>query len=266
MQQKDDEDVALEDLDPTQRVFVQLGLRWHEDRSHQFLAILLGTAGTGKTTTLKTLLAELRGRGIGKVLVGAYTGVAASNVGMGARTLHDLFRLAKVNEASSDIMPLEEADLKEFKEDMAGLEMLIIDEMSMVSRVVLAQVHARLREWRLAEGERDLADKPFGGVSVILAGDLGQLPPVAVSPSLSLLNSSTMHGAREQKAANHGLRLFDQFTTVVRLRRIHRQPGVSPYKESLTRTRDGAMTKEDHQLWASHDLTPGGSSCTLSSS
>ena len=60
---------------------------------------------------------------------------------------------------------------------------------------------------------------------------------------------------REQKAANHGLRLFQQFKTVVRLRRIHRQPGASLYKESLIRTRDGAMTKGDHELWKEHDLT-----------
>ena len=49
--------------------------------------------------------------------------------------------------------------------------------------------------------------------------------------------------------------------TVVRLRRIHRQPGASVYKESLIRLRDGAMTKADVELWHLHDL--GDPRCTL---
>ena len=151
-------------------------------------------------------------------------------------------------------MPLQGEDLKEFKEAMEGLEMLVVDEFSMVSRLVLQQMHERLREWRLAEGQVELASQPFGGIAVILAGDMGQLPPIAVSPSFSLLNTSNVHDAREQKLLNHGKRLLQKFTTVVRLRRIHRQPGVSPYKESLIRLRDAAMTEEDHELWRQHNL------------
>ena len=283
-----EEAVSVEELDPTQRAFADMGLQWQEDlvasrarhapadQEPQFLAILLGTAGTGKTTTLKAFLSELRRRAEDeeleedrcrfKVHVGAYTGVAASNVGLGARTLHDLFQLAKVNEASGRLKDLEESDMKAFAEDMEGLELLVIDEMSMVSRVVLAQIQQRLREWRLHVGgprNEALAELPFAGVSVILAGDMGQLPPVAVSPSLSLLNNSTIHGGREEDTANHGLRLFFEFNTVVRLRRIHRQPGASQYKESLIRLRDGAQTEQDHALWSTHDLGVVNEACEL---
>ena len=77
-----------------------------------------------------------------------------------------------------------------------------------------------------------------------------------VPASWSLLHAHTVHGFTEAKLANVGLRLFDGCTrTVVRLRRIHRQPGASVYKESLLRSRDGAMTKEDHELWITHDST-----------
>ena len=51
-----------------------------------------------------------------------------------------------------------------------------------------------------------------------------------------------------------GARLFKGFTQVLRLRRIHRQPGASLYKESLIRLRDAAHTKDDHALWQQHDL------------
>ena len=50
------------------------------------------------------------------------------------------------------------------------MELLVIDEMSMVSRVVLAQVHSRLREWRQFKGLEDLAQKPFGGLAVVWGG------------------------------------------------------------------------------------------------
>ena len=91
--------------------------------------------------------------------------------------------------------------------------------------------------------------------------DMG-CPPAACEPllasfwpaaTLSLLNPSVAQGHDSQRA-NWGLRLFNRFTTVIRLRRIHRQPGASLYKESLIRLWDGAMTKEDHALWLQHDL------------
>ena len=257
--------VSLEKLDPTQRSFADLVLTWarvaqpcvSRPQPH-FFAVLLGTAGTGKTTTLQAVLERLQETGFRRILVSAYTGVAASNVGCGARTLHDLFQLSKVNAVSGELLPLGGKDLEKLAEDLDDLRLLVIDEISMVSRAMLADVDSRLKEWR-AFRKHSAKDAAFGGVGVILAGDFGQLPPTKAE-HLSLLCPNVLH-CLGFKRANHGLRLFDQFTTVVRLRRIHRQPGASTYKESLIRLRDGAMTKEDHALWSKHDLAADG--CTF---
>ena len=180
---------SLESLDPTQKAFAEMAQQWFTGQRPHFRAILLGTAGSGKTTTVKALLRDLKQRGLRKAALVAYTGVAASNMGSGARTLTDLFRLAKSNDASGELAPLDGDDLSNFVDDLDGLELLIVDEISMVSRVVLARIHARLRERRLATGRADLAGQVFGGIAVILAGDFGQLPPLGISPALSLLHS-----------------------------------------------------------------------------
>ena len=121
--------------------------------------------------------------------------MAATNIGLGARTLTDLFRLAKLNNASGELNALDDQELKDFCED-----------------------------------------------------------PVALPPTLSLLHREVMRGTREAKMASLGLRKIQEFITVVRLRRVHRQAGASLYKESLLRTRDGAMTQGDHALWRTHTL------------
>ena len=255
--QKVEAPVPLESLDPTQRAFADLVVGWAKTvlarrgnaarRQPEFCAVLLGTAGTGKTTTLQAVLERLRETGFAKVLVAAYTGVASSNVGAGARTLHDLFQLSKVNAASGELKPLDGEDLEKLAKDLEGLRLLVIDEVSMVSRPMLADVDTRLKEWR-AFTKHPAKKEAFGGVGVILAGDFGQLPPTKAE-HLSLLCPHELQGS-----AACGKRLFDRFKTVVRLRRIHRQAGASVYKESLIRLRDGAMTKEDWQLWQEHDL------------
>ena len=103
---------------------------------------------------------------------------------------------------------------------------------------------------------------PFGGVKLVLAGDFGQLPPVAVPPERTLLNPNPKTAGHDRQDVNLGLRLFQQIRIAFRLRRIHRQVGQSVYKESLLRLRDAAHTKADVELWKTHDLT-NLTTCTL---
>ena len=66
----------------------------------------------------------------------------------GARTLHDLFQLSKVNPCSGDLMALDGEDLEKLAKTLDGLQLVVMDEISMVSRKMLADVDRRLNEWR----------------------------------------------------------------------------------------------------------------------
>jgi MinD superfamily P-loop ATPase len=126
---------------------------------------ITGKAGTGKST----LLQHFRLHTKIPLVVLAPTGVAAVNVG--GETIHSFFKFAPnvtKKEARSDAYFCEERAL--YKK----LEMIIIDEISMVRSDLLDCVDTFLRVVR-----DDNSD--FGGVRMVFFGDLYQLPPVVTS-------------------------------------------------------------------------------------
>jgi len=131
---------------------------------------LTGRAGTGKTTFLKSLH-EFCPK---QFIVAAPTGVAAVNAG--GVTLHSFFQipLGPFLPGQSD-RPQDNRRFFRFskvkKQIINGLDLLVIDEISMVRADLLDALDAVLRRLR-----RD--DRPFGGVQLLLIGDLFQLPPV----------------------------------------------------------------------------------------
>ncbi|MFA3782761.1 helix-turn-helix domain-containing protein [Melioribacteraceae bacterium 4301-Me] len=139
---------------------------------------LTGKAGTGKTTFLQ----YLRQNSIKKIIIAAPTGVAAVNAG--GTTLHSLFQLplgiilpsTDFNENYSKFKnhPLLSKIhyTKEKLELLSNIELLIIDEISMASSYILDAIDTILRYVRKTN------NKPFGGVQLLLIGDLYQLPPV----------------------------------------------------------------------------------------
>lgn len=134
---------------------------------------LTGKAGTGKTTFLKGLLQECTD----KRVVVAPTGIAAINAN--GVTMHSFFQLPFhpfLPDAPS--MSSEVSDTN--KEIIRELELLIIDEVSMVRADMLDAIDYRLRKVRQNS-------EPFGGVQLLLIGDLFQLPPVAVPEEYDML-------------------------------------------------------------------------------
>lgn len=130
---------------------------------------ITGKAGTGKTT----LLREIRNRFEGKKVVAvlAPTGVAAENAN--GYTMHSFLRLPlKPYLPQHKVLP----NLYQLDDSAAdvvrSIEILIIDEISMVRCDMLDATDMILRHYRKSR-------KPFGGVQLVMFGDLYQLCPVA---------------------------------------------------------------------------------------
>lgn len=126
---------------------------------------LTGRAGTGKTTFLR----ELRQRGLKRMLVLAPTGIAAINAG--GSTLHSFFQLPFGLYLPGYRRRNRFRLGKDKIELMQKMELMVIDEVSMLRSDLLDEVSGLLQRYR-----RDR--RPFGGVQLLLIGDLQQLAPV----------------------------------------------------------------------------------------
>jgi len=141
---------------------------------------LTGKAGTGKTTFLHKLKKETKKQ----IAVVAPTGVAAINAG--GTTMHSFFQLpfnpfiptVEGRKNLIDKMKMQGNRRKVIQE----LELLVIDEISMVRADVLDAVDTILRHVRYRNNE------PFGGVQVIFIGDMFQLSPVASDEEWRMLS------------------------------------------------------------------------------
>lgn len=125
-----------------------------------------GKAGTGKSV----LLQYFKENSDKRLVVVAPTGVAALNVG--GQTIHSLFRIPpefiakdslKVNYRTATLL--------------RNIDTVVIDEVSMVRADLMDAIDSLLRQARKN-------DYPFGGVQMVLFGDLYQLPPVVADPEL----------------------------------------------------------------------------------
>lgn len=126
--------------------------------------LIVGKAGSGKTTFLK----ELKKHTKKMMSIVAPSGIAA--VEAGGQTIHSLLgfnTVAYVPGGSDGKMNLTQGE----KLWLQKLDTLVIDEISMVRADLLDHIDSRLRTIRRI-------DKPFGGVQVVMMGDLKQIPPV----------------------------------------------------------------------------------------
>lgn len=131
---------------------------------------ITGRAGSGKSTFMRRIVKFL-----GKCVIVAPTGVAALNAG--GQTIHSFFSIKNDPYIPSIErgMLSNKVDVSPFmKKKIKNLDTIVIDEISMVRPDLLDEVADVLRQCRRSK-------EPFGGVRLIMFGDLSQLPPVVTA-------------------------------------------------------------------------------------
>ncbi|NLL04429.1 MAG: AAA family ATPase [Clostridiaceae bacterium] len=141
---------------------------------------LTGKAGTGKTTFLHNLKKVSPKR----MIVVAPTGVAAINAG--GVTIHSFFQLpfGPFTPAQNDEDSKENRNVQKFTREktniIRSMDLLVIDEISMVRADVLDAIDDVLRRYKNKH-------KPFGGVQLLMIGDIQQLAPVIKDDEWAIL-------------------------------------------------------------------------------
>lgn len=194
---------------------------------HTGMSIFLtGKAGTGKTTFLKTLKSHSHKR----MVVVAPTGVAAINAG--GVTIHSFFQLPLSPYVPNAKMEQRFAYSKEKRKIMRTIDMLVIDEISMVRSDVLDAVDNVMRRFREH-------DKPFGGVQLVMIGDLHQLTPVVRDEEEKILSE---YYSTTYFFGSKALQSIDYVT--IELHHVYRQQDES-FLKILNDIRDGHPTADD---------------------
>ncbi|XP_061154317.1 uncharacterized protein LOC133167487 isoform X2 [Syngnathus typhle] len=214
----------------------------------QFFYYVNGGAGTGKSHLIKCIHADatkilLRLPRLAEeadickqtVVLAAFTGTAAFNIS--GTTLHSLLKLPR------SLRPPYQGlgnKLDEVRAELSIAEILIIDEISMVSKDLFAYVSTRLKQIKGI-------DLPFGGMSVLAVGDFFQLPPVRQSKPLCVYDPTRLDHWRDN---------FKKIT----LTDIMRQKDDAAFAEVLNRLRVKDRSRElsepDASLLATRYASP----------
>ena len=185
--------------------------------------IIHGPGGCGKSHFVRALVTTLRDANV-KVAIGAPTGCAAFLINGG--TLHSLLKLPVDNESYGkgnqydDVLP-QGAALANLREFWRQVQVLVIDEISMISAQTWMRIDVRLQLFRGIS-------QPFGGLAMLMLGDLYQLPP----PST---------GAEPLYADELRWRLF----TLVEFQGNHRAAEDPDFADILSRVRVGQHVDAD---------------------
>ena len=206
----------------------QLDLAWQFVERTGVNVFLTGKAGTGKTTFLRRLKERVPKR----MVVVAPTGVAAINAG--GVTIHSFFQFPLapyIPGGSFNTKDEKYRFSKEKKNIIRTLDLLVIDEISMVRADLLDQIDAVLRLHK----DRH---RPFGGVQLLMIGDLSQLAPVVKDSEWNLLreyyHTPYFFGSRALQQTQH---------VTIELTHVYRQTDHT-FINILNEVRDNRLTSE----------------------
>ncbi|CAJ1018820.1 PIF1-like helicase/AAA domain containing protein, putative [Leishmania shawi] len=151
----DEKLLTLQDLNMEQQAVVQLVMQGH----HTYIG---GGAGTGKSVLLRVIKQQLVCEGLAVAVTGT-TGIASSQIG--GCTLHHCLGISPLGEFTR-------------RKDLSSYDVIIIDEVSMLSRELFESLEVHLRR-------ANNLNLPFGGVQMILSGDFLQLGAIHAQPLIT---------------------------------------------------------------------------------
>ena len=199
---------------------------------------LTGGGGCGKSFLVRKIVNAFRRRGL-QVVVLAPTGIAAENIG--GETFHSYFRIPPSDVETRDRIPHFLRKVRQrgraFKEQIQNVALFIVDEISMVSDLMLDVIDQMLR---VILGN---PIKPFGGKQMVLSGDFYQLAPASMD------NENSKEGFAFESRI---WKTVFPWNHCLELTYIFRQSD-SAFVDLLNRARIGKLT--------SHDKTILGSRC-----
>ncbi len=190
---------------------------------------LTGKAGSGKTTFLH----QIKEEGGKRLVVVAPTGVAAINAG--GMTIHSFFQLPFGYHLPDSQRKDEKRHFSRKKLNLIrSLDLLVIDEISMVRADLLDAIDQALRRFRSDS-------RPFGGVQLLMIGDLHQLPPVVKHEEWDTLrryySTPYFFGSLALQKTNY---------VSIELKHIYRQTDAA-FIELLNQVRDNCLDEETLQ-------------------
>ena len=163
----------------------------------------------------------------------AFFGIAAFNIKR--PTLHSLLHLPIQGKRNG---PLKSSALAKLQKDLNGITYLIIDEFSVIGQKMFAWISRRCKQ---VTGYFTL---PFGSFSIILVGDIGQLPSIA--------DQVIYHTRAESDLALEGYCMYRKFETVVKFEINEGAKGADlaqqQFRDLQVRARDGNSNLEDWNL------------------
>ena len=181
-----------------------------ETPDKQLLMMITGLAGSGKSYVINSIRSLLRE----VCLITAYFGIGAFNVK--CKTQHSILQLPIRGKNSYE---LKGVALLKLQKRLSGIQYITIDEYSVFGQKLLGWIDRRCRQATTKN------DEPFGGISVILVGDIAQLPPVGDR----VLYYKRPDGETDTLA----FMMYRKFETVIKLTKNERSTGNGDSQEQF---------------------------------
>jgi ATP-dependent DNA helicase PIF1 len=208
--------------------------------------VILGSAGVGKSLIIKTMEEYIKtNKRDSKIYLCSTTGISAYNIG--GMTIHSFMGIG-TGEMEIDVLICKVNRKKKYRDRIITTDILVIDEVSMLS----AELFEKLN--RICQAIRK-SKQFFGGIQLILTGDLAQICPVfnrnieftkgEEQDSRLIIESQDFTNEFNKKNAN-----------IIILKENFRQKGDPTFINLLLRIREGKQTEEDINILKSRFINP----------